>query len=323
MKHVGDITKLNGAELPIVDIITGGSPCQDLSVAGKRAGLAGERSGLFMEQIRIIKEMRNECFRQIQLRGTDEHIRPRFMVWENVPGAFSSNGGEDFRAVLEEVCRVADQNAVIPKPTRWGGKWSTSGCILGSGEHGVYSVAWRVHDAQFWGVPQRRKRIALVADFGGDAAPEILFEREGVRGDSAESGEARQGTAGDTEGSAGETIKCLNGWDVQSKHIYPENGKAEALYSGECRGGGGESYVMQSDHVYCLQGNGIDRADTAGCNGKGWREDQSYTLNTIDRPAVCIGNGQADQTKINDVVGALNCMHDQQAILIGGGQYQA
>ena len=126
-----------------------------------------------------------------------------------------------------------------------------------------------------------------------------------------------------TEGSAGETIKCLNGWDVQSKHIYPENGKAEALYSGECRGGGGESYVMQSDHVYCLQGNGIDRADTAGCNGKGWREDQSYTLNTIDRPAVCIGNGQADQTKINDVVGALNCMHDQQAILIGGGQYQA
>ena len=120
MKHVGDITKLNGAELPIVDIITGGSPCQDLSVAGKRAGLAGERSGLFMEQIRTIKEMRNECFRQIQMRGTNEHIRPRFMVLENVPGAFSSNGGEDFRAVLEEVCRVADKNAVVPRPTRGG-----------------------------------------------------------------------------------------------------------------------------------------------------------------------------------------------------------
>ena len=276
MKHYGDITKLNGAELPIVDIITGGSPCHDLSVAGKRAGLAGERSGLFMEQIRIIKEMRDECIRQIRLRGTDEHIRPRFMVWENVPGAFSSNGGEDFRAVLEEVCRVADQNAVVPKPTRGGGKWSTSGCILGSGEHGLYSVAWRVHDAQFWGVPQRRKRIALVADFGGSSAPEILFERKGLSGDFAESGEEGEGTSEDVERSIGET-------------------------------------------VFCLQGNGIDRADTAGCNGKGWREDQSYTLNTIDRPAVCIGNGQVDQTKISDVVGALNCMHDQQAVLIGWG----
>ena len=186
-----------------------------------------------------------------------------------------------------------------------GGKWSTSGCILGSGEHGIYSVAWRVHDAQFWGVPQRRKRIALVADFGGNAAPEILFEREGVRGDSAESEEAREGTAGDTEENSGETIKCLNGWDVQSKHIQPENGKAEALYSGECRGGGGESYVMQSETVYCLQGNGIDRADTAGCNGKGWREDQSYTLNTIDRPAVCAAQQAIGEYKIGGVASNL------------------
>lgn len=113
MKHYGDITKLNGHELPIVDVVTGGSPCQDLSVAGKRAGLAGERSGLFMEQMRIIKEMRE---RDKADRGTDVDIRPRYMVWENVPGAFSSNKGEDFRAVLEETARVADKNAVIPRP---------------------------------------------------------------------------------------------------------------------------------------------------------------------------------------------------------------
>lgn len=118
MKHFGDITKLNGAELPIVDVITGGSPCQDLSVAGKRAGLAGERSGLFMEQIRIIKEMRDECIRQLSMRGADysrSDIRPRYMVWENVPGAFSSNKGEDFRAVLEETARITDKNATIPR----------------------------------------------------------------------------------------------------------------------------------------------------------------------------------------------------------------
>ena len=187
MKHLGDITKLNGATMPIVDIVTGGSPCQDLSVAGKRAGLAGERSGLFMEQIRIIKEMR-ENDRRTNGR-TNEHIRPRYMVWENVPGAFSSNKGEDFRAVLEETAKVVCEDAIIPRPT--GGKWSPSGCIMGDG----WSIAWRVHDAQFWGVPQRRKRIALVADFGGESAPEILFERESLCGDIAESREEGQGTS--------------------------------------------------------------------------------------------------------------------------------
>ncbi len=180
MKHYGDITKLNGWELPIVDVITGGSPCQDLSVAGKRAGLAGERSGLFMEQIRIIKEMREHDRRN---QGSDVDIRllrPRYMVWENVPGAFSSNKGEDFRAVLEETARIVDQDAVIPRPEK--GKWTPSGCIVGD----RWSIAWRVHDAQFWGVPQRRKRIALVADFGGHTAPEILFERKSLFGDIEE-----------------------------------------------------------------------------------------------------------------------------------------
>ena len=171
MKHLGDITKIDGAKAPVVDVVVGGSPCQDLSIAGKRDGLKGERSGLFMEQIRIIKEMRNEDERNGR-SGVD--IRPRYMVWENVPGAFSSNKGEDFRIVLEETAKVADENAVIPRPAD--GKWKTCGCIVGDG----WSIAWRVLDAQFWGVPQRRRRIALVADFGGQSASEILFVREGL-----------------------------------------------------------------------------------------------------------------------------------------------
>lgn len=203
MKHIGDITKINGAEVPIVDIICGGSPCQDLSVAGKREGLSGARSGLFMEQIRVIKEMRDECIRQLRVRGAAydvRSIRPRFMVWENVPGAFSSNKGQDFRAVLEETARIVDQNAVIPMPE--GGRWTPSGCIVGDG----WSVAWRVHDAQFWGVPQRRKRISLVADFAGQSAPEILFERKGVSGDITTGGEKGQGTSTASERNAFETI---------------------------------------------------------------------------------------------------------------------
>ena len=439
MIHLGDITKIDGHKVPLVDVVTGGSPCQDLSVAGKRAGLKHSekgddettRSGLFMEQIRLIKEMRDESTRQLQLRGADvdiRSIRPRYMVWENVPGAFSSNKGEDFRCVLEEVCRVADKTANVPMPEK--GKWSTSGVIIGDD----WSVAWRVHDAQFWGVPQRRKRIALVADFGGQTAPQILFECKSMSGDSEQSGKKRESSSTITERNTNETSErcgkcdrgiskgsddcgerntetltfqeragcdggvkeslsneneqepyqpsttnpsCLNPWDVQSKHIQPENGKAEALYSGECRGGGGESYVMQNT-VYCLQGNGIDRAETAGCNGKGWKEDESYTLNTVDRHAiciggqvndaispseevsktlncmddpmkvmtfsdihnalnardgrsgvhsqmlnepennfvVCIGNGQTAQLKESDKVGTLNCMHEQQAIIV-------
>lgn len=190
MKHLGDITRIDGGAIAPVDVITGGSPCQDLSVAGKRAGLAGERSGLYMEQIRIIREMRNADI----LRGrTGQLIRPRFMVWENVPGAFSSNRGEDFRAVLEEAARTADPNAVVPGPPA--GRWPASGAVLGDG----WSLAWRVLDAQFWGVPQRRRRIALVADFGGRAAPEILFIRKGVFGDidaGPAAGEASSAGAG-------------------------------------------------------------------------------------------------------------------------------
>lgn len=161
MKHLGDITKIHGDQIEPVDCITFGSPCQDLSIAGRRAGLAGERSGLFMEAVRIIKEM----------RSSTNGLHPTFAIWENVPGAFSSNGGEDFRAVLEELARVEQPDVSIPRPPK--GKWSKAGAITGNG----WSLAWRQLDAQYWGVPQRRKRIALIIDLGGQRAGEILFER--------------------------------------------------------------------------------------------------------------------------------------------------
>lgn len=177
MKHLGDITKINGAEVPTVNVIIGGSPCQDLSVAGKREGLKGDRSGLFMEQLRIIKEMRDKS-----VQDGSTVIRPRYMVWENVPGAFSSNKGQDFKTVLEETIKIVKKDCPdIPVPD---GGWHYSGCIVGN----QFSVAWRVFDARFWGVPQRRRRIALVADFGGTTAPEILFERESVSRDITQSG---------------------------------------------------------------------------------------------------------------------------------------
>ena len=199
MKHLGDITLIKGNEAPTVDCIIGGSPCQDLSLAGKRAGLAGARSGLYMEQIRIIKEMREADV----LRGkSDVDIRPRYMVWENVPGAFSTNGGKDFAAVLEEAIRVAEPEAPnIPVPEKG---WPTSGCFWD--ELGGWSVAWRVLDAQFWGVPQRRRRIALVADFGGLSAPEILFVRKSVSGTlepGKQKGKETAGNAGEGTGGAG------------------------------------------------------------------------------------------------------------------------
>ena len=214
MKHYGDITKISGYDVPIVDICVGGSPCQDLSVAGLRKGLAGERSGLFMEQVRIIKEMR-EKERKDGKANVD--IRPRFMVWENVPGAFSSNKGEDFRAVLEETAKIADENAVIPGLAK-GQKWTPSGCIMGDG----WSIAWRIHDAQFWGVPQRRKRIALIADFGGSSAPEILFERKGMPRNIAEGkaeGENIARTAPNSIGGA----KCYGIGSFESNAMKSSN----------------------------------------------------------------------------------------------------
>lgn len=407
MIHYGDITKISGYDVPIVDCIIGGSPCQDLSVAGKRAGLDGERSGLFMEQIRITKEMRA---RDERSGRTGEFIRPRFLVWENVPGAFSSNKGQDFRIVLEEIAKISDKDAVIPMPPK--NKWTTSGAIVGDG----WSIAWRILDAQFWGVPQRRRRIALVADFGGGCAQEILFERKSLRRHSEESRTERKGTSEDAQGSIGVHDRdekaiaySIENHPADSRVNIDESGKVQTLTSRMGTGGGNVPMVMEaaigldaynqcltgdkaltlraargdnehlplvvmdrSDYnqgvnakynigidengvafsciakgpgavcyidtshaddvvrtddvvaplqardykggkailcvdqgggksganvtenlcthggepVICLQGNGIDRADTAGCNGKGWNEDTCYTLNTVDRPAV-------------------------------------
>ena len=195
MKHLGDISKINGADIEPVDIITFGSPCQDMSVAGKRAGLKHEangdeettRSGLFMEAVRIIKEMREKT--------NGEY--PRLAVWENVPGAFSSNKGEDFRIVLEELIKVAEPYAVMPDVPKKG--WAYADCYSGDG----WSLAYRVFDAQYWGVPQRRRRIYLVADFRGQCARQILFERKGLRGYFTQSREAGQAVAADAQGSVG------------------------------------------------------------------------------------------------------------------------
>ena len=206
MLHVGDITKLNGNELPPVDIITGGSPCQDLSVAGARAGLAGERSGLFMEQVRIVKEMRDADER----RGRAAHaVRPRYMVWENVPGAFSSAGGEDFRVVLEEIVRIKACTGAVPRPDS--GRWEFAGAIILGDQ---FSLAWRVMDAQYWGVAQRRKRIFLVADFAGRSAPQILFEQDRLFGNPAQSQGERQGTSATAQKSIRDSSgSCTVGFD--------------------------------------------------------------------------------------------------------------
>lgn len=175
MKYYGDITKLSGYDLPTVDVITGGSPCQDLSVAGKRAGLDGERSGLFIDQVRVVKEMRER-----DRRNGSKDIKPRWMVWENVPGSLSSPGkghtGEDFQVVLTEIVKIVNSNAPdVPLPSD--GRWPHSGLLYGMGDDGQpFSVAWRVHDAQWWGVAQRRKRLCVLCDFNGLDAGEILFD---------------------------------------------------------------------------------------------------------------------------------------------------
>ena len=301
MKHLGDICKINGAEIEIVDVITGGSPCQDLSIAGKRAGLAGARSGLFMAQIRIVKEMREHD----RANGrTGDMVRPRFMVWENVPGAFSSNKGKDFAAVLEEIIRIAEPEAPdidVPEkgwPT-WGGYHDEVG--------GRWSVAWRVHDAQYWGVPQRRRRISVVADFGGDTAGEILFERKSVSRHPTESGTAREGFAEAAERGFNPAVgDCMTAWDCQSKRIFDTNGKSPTLQGGV---GGGVNNpaifaaIPINDKATRWQGGGESRNHDGSGNGLGIGKegDPSPTLTAGDRHGVmCMTPWDAQSQRVYD-----------------------
>ena len=373
MKHLGDITKINGGEIEPVDVIVGGSPCQDLSVAGKQAGLqGGTRSHLFYEMTRIIKEMRD---------ATNGKY-PRYIVWENVPGAFSSNQGRDFHEVLKAFVSCADHPCDVPEPPRKGRAgadrlvWGNAGLVVGDG----FSLGWRVLDAQYWGVPQRRRRIFLAVDLGGERAGEILFEREGLWRDPEQGREARKGAAAAAVGSAdrGIGIRCLNEGDSQTIRQYDVDGIYPAL-AANSNGGQNRQGVC-----YAIEGNTVDR--NSAQNGRGYCEDVSPTLDAQDRHAVatidcrngalnadasgvlqanptslnainpvvypgfgitskgngsnpqpgdpcctldtdsrkylgaenapqCFGNGQIHQARMSDVIGALNCIHDQQMIV--------
>lgn len=311
MIHLGDITKLNGAEIPVVDCITGGSPCQDLSVAGKRAGLKGERSGLFMEQVRIVREMRERD----RARGrTGYMVRPRYMVWENVPGAFSSAKGEDFAAVVEEILKVCEPGASVSVRVPDRG-WPKSGCYYA--EDGTWSVAWRVHDAQFWGVPQRRKRIALVADFGGLSAPEVLFERKGLRRDTDESEPAGKEATGGTGAGAGGTSWCIKGNAIDRDTA--QNGQwanEDVSYSLDATDRHGVAIPVNTQvatrHKAMGErtglGVGIDGATSPTLTGDHQNRVTDYT-------ALCVGNGQLNQISMAEQANTLDTMHDQQAII--------
>ena len=259
MLHLGDITKINGADIPPVDIITAGSPCQDFSIAhgGEREGLQGQRSGLFFEMIRVIKEMREHD----KANGrADDDLRPRLLVWENVPGVLSAGKnykGEDFRIVLEEIARIADPDAVIPRPST---PWSPSGAIMGSN----WSLAWRVTDSQYWGVPQRRRRISVVGDFNGHRAAPLLFECESVSGDSDESGEEGEGSPRRTSEGVGTASSDVTIVEERSQDGVPrvyENGINPTLntYGGgrECLASSGEIMVEMTSTKNTIVTDGI------------------------------------------------------------------
>ena len=316
MIHQGNIKEIRGREVEPADVVIGGSPCQGFSTAGKQFGLADDRSATIAEQIRIVKEMRDADAADGR---ADYLVRPRYMVWENVPGAFNSNKGEDFRCVLEETARIAEPGAVIPRPAD--GKWRNAGAVMGNG----WSIAWRVLDAQFWGVPQRRRRIALVADFGGYSAPEILFERQSLSGDTESGGEAGEGTAGGSKMGAGKAdkgvgyiapvfAKCLRAkanlsFREDSDNIIVQaagfNGKAGSK-------SGGIAYheetsptlkAGQDTHVMDMGFNGQNSVTAAGVE---LREETAPVLRTSVVPAVCIAGNTMDRQPDGNGVGYQN-----------------
>ena len=398
MQHWGDITMMHGEVVEPVNIITFGSPCQDLSIAGNQKGLfAGKRSNLFFEAIRIIREMREKT----------NGVYPRYAVWENVPGAFSSNQGRDFLAVLRAFVETAgDKGTDVPEPKQKGKSdrldWRKAGCIMGDG----YSIAWRVLDAQYWGVPQRRKRIYLVADFGGQRAGEILFKRDGLRRDFAQSRAAREETAADAVGSAGGDCRafhlqqdpisgrvspCIGAqrqatvgvvYDITGatsnsmKSPTPDScfrerkvsrtldtwvdtpecnqGGNVVVYAADCRNlrlteeisgtlqakeNGGYSLNYQNPVVYQNPKRGeyveseigstllahlaVEPRDIVAYDARGNGDGEivptltgDHESRVTDYTALVVGNGQLNQMSMSDKAGALNCMHDQQAVLL-------
>ena len=261
--QLGDINKLNGAEIPPVDIICAGSPCQGLSISGKKKGLNDERSGLFRQAINIVREMRNSTNGEF----------PKFFIWENVPGAFSTNNRHDFKAVLQEITETE-----IPIPAS--GQWAESGMVRSR----KCDVAWRVLDAQYWGVPQRRKRIFLVADFRNQQSrnTEVLFEPESVSGDIESGGKEGQGAATGVENNTGITSSFEPGITARDGRKLSH----EVSTTLRANMGDNQTSILTYKAVYSIQGNTIDRQLKNGANGKGVSKDISYTLNTVDRHAV-------------------------------------
>ena len=289
MKHYGDISKMNGAEIEPVDIITFGSPCQNLSLAGKREGLTGEKSSMFFEAIRVIKEMR--C-------ATNGKY-PRWIVWENVPGALSSSKGQDFRTVLEEICKIKDETVSVPMPEK---KWTGAGEIMGNG----YSVAYRILDAQFWGVPQRRRRVFLVADFTGECAGKVLFESEGVFGNFKKSLSSRQGTAGAVKTSIGETgTICLN--DQGGERMDVTEDKTTTLRA-------------QAHHPPCVMHSaGFCTEHSENSRSIGYEEETSPTLRAGVVPAAMMFENHSQDTRY---IGPLKVAQTVLATFGTGGNNQ-
>ena len=316
VKNLGDINSINGAEIEPVDIITFGSPCTDLSVAGKRQGLNAERSGLFFQAIRIIKEM----------RGATNGKYPRFAVWENVTGAFSSNGGEDFRCVLEEFCKIKDADLSVPKPA----KWEKAGEILGKD----FSFAWRTFDAQYWGVPQRRMRIYLVADFDGGCASKILFESEGVSGYSAESFRAWQETSQSFGNCSKETGSGLmfENHSQDTRYTGPLN-VAQTVSATYGTGGNNQPFVVENFHkAYGICGKYSNSMLSNNPNSGFYEADTSRTIDTSNQSpcknqggmVVVEGNGSrpshhGDGYKESETMYTLNCT-ENHAVSYGIGR---
>lgn len=291
MKHYGDVSAQNGADLPPVDIITFGSPCQDMSVAGKRSGLDGERSSLFYQAVRIVKEMRCKTNGKY----------PRFVVWENVQGAFSSNKGEDFRAVLSSLCKIKREDYAVPELPN--GKWDNAGCIMGED----FSLAWRLFDAQYWGVPQRRKRIYLVADLDGGSAGKILFESEGVSGYTPQGFRSWQGTAGGAEESVGASSLCLNDQGGQRMDVTED-------FTATLRAASNHPPLVFENHSQDTRYKGpLSVAQTVSSTYGMGGNNQPFVLETPKTLKIrsgCEGGGKGALVQ-NDLSATLGCSNDQ------------